>query len=262
MGNAAGDRRAGDDGRTQIRCRSPIRAREARIAATRARDPTSNRSTGSSRTAAAASSTSQRKAPPKLAAALEKRNLVGFSFYPDEQRVYPQGSVASHVLGYAGIDNPGLAGLELQLDKTLDGTPGERDRRERRARPARDHDPAASPARDGRDVFLTIDQPHPGERRAGARSRRVAQWHAKDATAIVLDPHTGAVLAMAQAAGLRRERLPAATAHDLSATTRVTDVFEPGSVFKVVTIAGALSDHVVTPNTTFRSRTRSRSPTA
>ena len=66
----------------------------------------------------------QRKAPPKLAAALEKRHLVGFTFAPDQKRVYPQQTVAASVLGYAGTDNTGLSGLELQLNKQLEGTPG------------------------------------------------------------------------------------------------------------------------------------------
>ena len=98
----------------------------------------------------------QRKAPPKLAAALEKRHLVGFTFAPDQKRVYPQGTVAAPVLGYAGTDNTGLSGLELQLNKELEGTPGS-------ATVVRDALGQAvntiqqRPARDGRDVFLTLD---------------------------------------------------------------------------------------------------------
>ena len=57
-----------------------------------------------------------RKAEPDKAAALQKRALAGVAFYPEERRFYPQGSVASHILGYAGVDNRGLAGLELRLD--------------------------------------------------------------------------------------------------------------------------------------------------
>ena len=65
-----------------------------------------------------------RKADPVKAERLEKLNLAGLGFYPEERRFYPQGSVASHLLGYAGVDNRGLAGLELKLDKTLAGRPG------------------------------------------------------------------------------------------------------------------------------------------
>src|SRR4029079_10636123 len=65
-----------------------------------------------------------RKADPAKAARLEKLNLAGLGFYPEERRFYPQGSVASHILVYAGLDNHGLSGLELELDKTLAGRPG------------------------------------------------------------------------------------------------------------------------------------------
>ena len=66
----------------------------------------------------------QRKADPERAAALEKQGLAGIDFYPEERRTYPQHTVASQVLGYAGVDNTGIAGLELGLDRDLVGTPG------------------------------------------------------------------------------------------------------------------------------------------
>src|SRR5215475_9226760 len=192
----------------------------------------------------------QRKAPPRLAAALSKRDLTGFTFSSDERRVYPQGTVASPVLGYAGTDNTGLAGLELELNKQLSGTPGS-------ATVVRDalgqavNTTQERPAHDGRDVFLTLDS-HIQANAEQVLEQTVQEWHAKDATAIVLDPHTGAILAMAQEPGYNANDYPAATAHDLTIDHAVTDVFEPGSVFKVVTIGGALSQHDITPNTTFR----------
>jgi cell division protein FtsI (penicillin-binding protein 3) len=79
----------------------------------------------------------------------------------------------------------------------------------------------------------------------------VRQWHAKDATAIVLDPHTGAILAMAQEPGFNENDYPAAFAHGIAIDHAVNDVFEPGSVFKVVTVGGALSEHKITPRTAF-----------
>jgi cell division protein FtsI/penicillin-binding protein 2 len=107
------------------------------------------------------------------------------------------------------------------------------------------------PARDGRDVFLTLDS-HIQANAEQVLQQTVNEWHAKDATAIVLDPHTGAILAMAQEPGYNANSYPAAAAHDLSVDHAVNDVFEPGSVFKVVTIGGALSQHDITPNTEFR----------
>jgi cell division protein FtsI/penicillin-binding protein 2 len=191
----------------------------------------------------------QRKAPPKLAAALAKRHLVGFTFESDERRVYPQGTVAAPVLGYAGTDNTGLAGLELELNNELSGTPG-------RATLVRDALGQAvntiqeRPASDGRDVFLTLDN-HIQANAEQVLEQTVRQWHAKDATAIVLDPHTGAILALAQEPGYNANYYPAATTHGLTVDHAVNDVFEPGSVFKVVTIGGALSEHKVTPQTAF-----------
>jgi cell division protein FtsI (penicillin-binding protein 3) len=191
----------------------------------------------------------ERKAPPTLAATLSKRHLTGFTFSSDERRVYPQDTVAAPVLGYAGVDNTGLAGLELELNKQLSGSPG-------RATVVRDALGQAvntiqeRPARDGRDVFLTLDS-HIQANAEQVLLRTVRQWHAKDATAIVLDPHTGAILAMAQEPGFNENDYPAAMSHGLAIDHAVSDVFEPGSVFKVVTVGGALSEHKITPQTAF-----------
>ena len=191
----------------------------------------------------------ERKAPAGRATSLSRRNLPGFTFQPDERRVYPQGTVAAPVLGYAGTDNTGLAGLELELNKQLRGTPGS-------ATVVRDALGQAvsttqhRAAQDGRDVFLTLDS-HIQANAEQVLQQTVRQWHAKNATAIVLDPHTGAVLAMAQEPGYSANYFPQATAKGLTVDHAVNDVFEPGSVFKVVTIGGALSEHKVTPRTAF-----------
>jgi cell division protein FtsI (penicillin-binding protein 3)/stage V sporulation protein D (sporulation-specific penicillin-binding protein) len=191
----------------------------------------------------------ERKADPKRAAALSKRNLVGFTYQSDERRVYPQGTVAAPVLGYAGVDNTGLAGLERELNTQLAGSPG-------RATVVRDATGQAvntiqqRPAHDGRSVFLTLDS-HIQANAEQVLEQTVRQWHAKDATAIVLDPHTGAILAMAQEPGFDANYYPAAFAHGLAIDHAVNDVFEPGSVFKVVTVGGALSEHKITPQTAF-----------
>jgi cell division protein FtsI (penicillin-binding protein 3)/stage V sporulation protein D (sporulation-specific penicillin-binding protein) len=191
----------------------------------------------------------QRKAPADRAAALGKRDLAGFTFEADEQRVYPQGTVAAPVLGYVGIDNTGLAGLEHELNKDLSGTTGS-------ATIVRDALGQAvdtiqnRPARDGRDVFVTLDS-HMQANAEQVLEQTVRQWHAKDATAIVLDPHSGAILAMAQEPGYNANGFPQATGRGLTVDHAVNDVFEPGSVFKVVTIGGALSEHKVTPQTAF-----------
>ena len=81
-----------------------------------------------------------RKTSPKLASALARKKLAGFHFYGEERRSYPQGALASQVLGYAGIDNKGLSGLELELDPALTGRAGKPDGRSRSDRPP-DRDP-------------------------------------------------------------------------------------------------------------------------
>jgi len=192
----------------------------------------------------------ERKAPPARASALAKRDLTGFTFQPDERRVYPQGTVAAPVLGFAGTDNTGLAGLELELNKQLSGSPG----RETVVRDALGqivNTIQERPARDGRDVFLTLDS-HIQANAEQVLQQTVREWHAKDATAIVMDPRTGAVLAMAQEPGYDANAYPQAFTRGLTIVHAINDVFEPGSVFKVVTISGALSEHAITPNTVFR----------
>jgi len=190
----------------------------------------------------------ERQADPQLASRLLVKKLAGIGSYPEEKRTYPQGNVAAHVLGYAGIDNNGLAGLELQLDQTLAGRAGT----ETVVKDALDHPIDVvdeHPARDGHDVFLTIDHTIQAEAEAVLK-KTVAQWHAKSATAIVLDPQTGAVLAMADAPGFWSQNF-GSTPPSVTRNTAVTDVYEPGSTFKLVTVAGVLSEHAVTPQTKF-----------
>ena len=192
----------------------------------------------------------ERKAAPKAAAALEKRHLAGFTFASDQKRVYPQGTVAAPVLGYAGTDNTGLSGLEFELNRRLSGTPGrETVVRDALGQPV--NTIQERPARDGSDVYLTLDS-HIQANAEQVLEQAVHEWRAKDATAIVLDPRTGAILAMAQEPGYNANDYPTAFGRGLTIDHAVNDVFEPGSVFKVVTIGGALSQHDITPNTEFR----------
>jgi cell division protein FtsI (penicillin-binding protein 3) len=190
----------------------------------------------------------ERKADPERAAALQRRGLAGLDFYPEERRSYPQRTVAAQVLGYAGVDNNGLAGLELRLDRDLAGRPG----KETIVRDpfGRTIDVVSStPERPGRDVFLTLDHTLQANVESVLRMT-VAKWHALDGTAIVIDPHTGDILAMAVAPGFDANdfsRVPSS----MQRNRAVTDTYEPGSTFKVVTYAAALTDRVVNPNSSF-----------
>jgi cell division protein FtsI/penicillin-binding protein 2 len=190
----------------------------------------------------------ERKADPARAAALAKRNITGLGFYPEERRFYPQHSVAAQVLGYAGTDNHGLAGLELSLDQSLAGQTGH----ETLVRDPFGHvldSVTSTPARDGTDAYLTID--HTIQAQAETVLRRTVQrWHAKDGTAIVLDPQTGAILAMAVAPTYDANNFPSVR-RDLQRNRTITDTYEPGSTFKLVTVAGVLSTGLVTPRSAF-----------
>jgi cell division protein FtsI/penicillin-binding protein 2 len=190
----------------------------------------------------------ERQADPAQAAALQRLKIAGFGFYPEERRSYPQGSVAAQVLGYVGIDGTGLAGLELQFDHQLEGRAGQE---------TIVKDPAGRvidvhqqrPERPGQDVYLTLD--HSIQANAEEVLRQtVEKWHAKSASAVVLDPRTGAVLAMAVQPGYNANRYPSAP-RDLQRNRTVTDTYEPGSTFKLITVAAALSEHLVLPSTRF-----------
>jgi cell division protein FtsI (penicillin-binding protein 3) len=189
-----------------------------------------------------------RKIDPPRAAALQRLALPGLGFYHEERRSYPQATVASQVLGYAGVDNTGLAGLELSLDRQLSGTPG---------RQTIVKDPSgrvidvtrSTPERRGKDVVLTLDHTIQADAEAVLRET-VAKWHARAATAVVLDPRTGGVLAMAGVPGFDANRFPE-TSRVIQRVRAVTDTYEPGSTYKLVTVAAALSDHLVTPSSTF-----------
>jgi cell division protein FtsI/penicillin-binding protein 2 len=189
-----------------------------------------------------------RKADPALVAKLREKHLPGIGFYPEERRFYPQGALASQVLGYAGVDNHGLAGLELSLDKVLAGRPG----RERIVKDAAGQaiDTVQSQSeRDGSDVYLTLD--HTIQSNAQAILKQtVMRWQAKSATAIVLDPRTGAVLAMAVAPGYDANMYPQVW-RAYQRNRAVTDTYEPGSTFKLITVSGALSERLVTPSSSF-----------
>jgi cell division protein FtsI (penicillin-binding protein 3) len=189
-----------------------------------------------------------RKADPKRAEALQALNLTGLGFYPEERRAYPQGSVAAHVLGFAGLDNRGISGLELALDKTLAGRNGRQTIVRDPSGRTLDVLSAVQPV-EGRNVRLTLDN----TLQANAQSvllRTVRQWGAKAASAVILDPRTGEVLALASEPGFDANRFPE-TDRDTQRNRAVTDTYEPGSTLKVVTVAAALSEGLVSPSSSF-----------
>jgi len=189
-----------------------------------------------------------RQADPAQAAALQRLKLPGFGFYPEERRNYPQRSVAAQVLGFVGTDGNGLSGLELQFDRALAGRPGKETVIKDPSGRVIDVQGQRSEI-PGRDVYLTLDHSIQANAEQVLRET-VHKWAAKSASAIVLDPRTGAILAMAVQPGFNANRFPSAPS-DLQRNRTVTDTYEPGSTFKLITVAGALSEGIVAPTTRF-----------
>jgi cell division protein FtsI (penicillin-binding protein 3) len=190
----------------------------------------------------------KRFADPTKAALFLKKGFAGISSYQEEKRAYPQGGVGSQLIGYAGVDNRGLGGLEFEYDHKLAGHSGKqtvvRDATGRSISVI-----SSSPVQEGADLFTTIDHTIQANAEQVLRET-VSKWGAQSATAIVLDPTTGEVLAMAQAPGYNAND----TSGVDSALTRnraVTDTYEPGSTFKLVTVTGVLSEGLVKPTTRF-----------
>ena len=190
----------------------------------------------------------ERQADPGLAQSLQDKHIAGFGFYDEERRDYPQRRVGASVLGYAGVDNKGLAGLELELDKTLTGTQGEKTIvKDPFGRTLEVVD--SKPGTDGKNVYLTLDHSIQGQvERVIAETRE--RWAAKSASAVVMDPRTGGILAIANDPGYDANKFPDVS-QDRQRNRAVTDTYEPGSTFKIVTISGALQTGLVTPSTKF-----------
>ena len=189
-----------------------------------------------------------RKVALPTAEKIEKLELAGIGLLPDSRRIYPEGELASQVIGTVGIDNQGLTGLEASQEDLLHGSDGEREiTRDALGDELERNTVAASAA--GSDLKLTIDAS------IQAAAERVIQdigdtYDPDGATAIVMDPRTSQVLAMANWPSVDPYALSEASAEDLkNLATGFT--FEPGSTFKAFTVAGALEEKLVTPETTF-----------
>ncbi len=168
--------------------------------------------------------------------------LSGVSYLPENRRFYPKRAVASHVLGYVGMDNEGMSGVEYALEDDIRGEPGRQiiwtDARRRRAASRVEKRPLA-----GRDVYLTIDETlqHIAET---SLERAVRESGAQKAMAILMRPETGEILAMAAVPFFNPNRYQDYPAGHWR-NRAVTDVYEPGSTFKVITAAAAVEEGVV-----------------
>jgi cell division protein FtsI/penicillin-binding protein 2 len=189
-----------------------------------------------------------RALPAGRGAQVEKLELPGIQLTPGHRRVYPRKELASQLLGAVGTDGQGLSGIEYAHDRTLHGTNGERRLvKDALGESIETRDP--KPAKPGARLELTIDAAIQNEVErvlAGVG----AQYRPHGATAVVMNPSTGEVLALAN--WPRVDANAPSSAPDYASQNRAVGyTYEPGSTFKSITVAGALQDGTVTPQTPF-----------
>jgi len=172
--------------------------------------------------------------------------LPGLGSVEEMKRVYPAGTLAAQVIGVVGTDNVGLSGLEAGWDKLLRGAPGEEIvEQDPRGRPIPNGKNQTRPPVRGKDLILTIDRDIQFAAEQ-ALARALVKTGANHGSAVVLDPHTGEVLAMANWPPLDPSAFGTAQP-DLMRNRAVEDAYEPGSVNKVVTAAAAIESGVAGP---------------
>jgi cell division protein FtsI/penicillin-binding protein 2 len=199
-------------------------------------------------TAAASYSALAHKVDLPTAERVARLELPGIGQDPDSRRTYPQGELAAQVIGAVGSEDEGLTGLEAGEESVLQGTDGERRIvTDAKGEPIRLE--TAHEAEDGSDIQLTLDPAI--EAKAEQVLAEVGETYApKGATAIVMDPRSSQVLAMANWPPVDPADLSSASPEDL--INRATGfTYEPGSTFKAFTVSAALEEKLVTPETTF-----------
>ena len=179
---------------------------------------------------------------------LERQKLHGIYFEPDSTRIYPNGSLLCHVVGFTDVDGHGIQGVEKSMDRYLEGHPGYRYiTRNRAGVELVQHRGLEQEARNGNNVQLTIDLGLQSivERELDAAVKKYAP---ETATAIFMRPKTGEIVAMASRPFFDiNER---ATAEPEQMKNRaIIDMIEPGSTFKIVTLSGVLNEKLVRPDT-------------
>lgn len=182
--------------------------------------------------------------------AVKALGLPGIGSVKEPRRFYPQRELAGHVLGFPSIDGEGIEGIELAFDSVLKGRPQSvAGLRDAHGRSAIVEGAIAAESLEGASLTLTLDKAiqYLAEKSLAAA---VAKAEAAAGMAIVLDPATGEILALANVPTFNPndpKRSPASALRNRA----VTDQFEPGSTFKVFTVAGALEEKVVKPSSTF-----------
>ena len=181
-----------------------------------------------------------RKVPPEQSVAIKGLNFRGIGFIKETKRCYPNSYLASQLIGFAGLDNVGLEGIELAYNRYLKGEAGWglflRDARQRKL----DLLERMVLPKDGDDVVLTIDEviQYIAEREL---DKAYKAFHARGASIIVMNPHTGEILAMANRPTFDLDEYTKSE-KESRRNRAICDLFEPGSVFKIVTASAALEE--------------------
>jgi len=189
-----------------------------------------------------------RAVPATKAERIRKLGIEGIALAPAEERKYPRRMLASQVLGTVGTEGRGLSGLEYSQDKRLTGRNGTR-RTVKDALGSPIDVEEVIPAQDGAELELTLDAAIQ-ERTEQVLAGVGRKFSPRGATAVVMDPRTSEVLAMAnwpRVDANAPDRAPAWASRNLASGA----TFEPGSTFKAFTVAGALMDRTVTPGQRF-----------
>ncbi len=186
-----------------------------------------------------------RRVLPEQAAAAQRLKLKGIGVKPDMERFYPKGFLASHVLGFVDVDNRGREGVEKRYDSSLTAAGGKiylaRDARGNILYRGADYESI------GNSIVLTIDEGLQYIVESELDSA-VKKWKPQAATAIMMDPHTGEILALANRPTFDPNR-PGAYKAANRRNRAVTDLYEPGSTFKIVMATAALEEKTATLNT-------------
>lgn len=181
----------------------------------------------------------QRKIPPETASQIRDLHLQGVGVHEDRYRVYPHGRLAAHVLGFVGADNQGLAGLEYRYDSSIGGRRIRIDLRLDARRRSYQRESQESTAQ-GAHLLLTLDSSiqHFTQQ---VLAETVEKHQALGGSAIVMDPNTGAVLALASYPDFEPGAVERSTPEAMRNRV-IQDYYEPGSTFKLITLAAVLNE--------------------
>lgn len=185
-----------------------------------------------------------RKVQPDLEKAIRRLSIKGVGFVKEPQRVYPNNTLASHVVGFAGLDDEGLEGVELEFDKYLKGTIGWiYTIRDAKKREVLGYEYKEIPPADGNDLVLTIDSliQTVAEREL---DKVVEKYKAKGGNIIVMNPYTGDILALANRPTYDPNNIKEYPV-EARRNRAISDFFEPGSSFKMVTATAVLGEDIV-----------------